>query len=316
MRLHYGDGMLLAGSCFTEHIGSRLERYRYAPLVNPFGILFDPDSLARAFRRIAARETYTPAELVQHDGMYHSLDHHGAFSGRDAERVLARINESLLRAHEFLSGARAVFISPGTSQVYRYRPTGARVANCHKIPQDRFERQRLTVDECQASLRSVCRSIREVNPDALVCLTVSPVRHLRDGLHAGQLSKATLLLAIDALQAEDPAIRYFPAFEIQHDELRDYRYYDRDMAHPAPLAVEIIWSRFAATCLDEGDVAFHSSLEKVCQAMEHRFLHADRDAIRTFANGQLRTIDRLAEQRPEADWQPLRLHFFRLAEPD
>lgn len=308
--------MLLAGSCFTEHIGERLERYLYAPFVNPFGILFDPESLARAFRRIAGKKMYSHQELIAHDGLYHSLDHHGVFSGRDADDVVSRINGSIVEAHDHLATSRAVFVSPGTSLVYRYRPTNVRVANCHKIPQDRFERQRLSVDECLDALRSTCQSIRHVNPQALICLTLSPVRHLRDGLHASQLSKATLLVAIDALQAEDPSIRYFPAYEIQHDELRDYRFYDRDMAHPSTLATDIIWSRFTGTCLDERDKAFHGSIEKLQQARMHRFLHPDREAIRSFANGQLRTIDRLARQLPQIDWQSLRLHFFRLTEPD
>jgi hypothetical protein len=288
----------------------------YTVNVNPFGILYNPVSMARAMRRIADRAVYAAEELVMQDGLYHSMDHHGAFSGADAGCVLAGINDALLAAHEALAQAQAVFISPGTAWAFTYAPSLAVAGNCHKIPASRFHRHLLSVNECVSAFADIYRQIRRVNPAAAICWTISPVRHLRDGLHGNQLSKATLLLAIESIMTRHPDTTYFPAYEILQDELRDYRFYDADMAHPSPLAIDVMWGRFAATCLHPDDRQYHAEIEKLRKAEAHRFIHETTPAVREFATRHLERIDALARTLPACDWQPLRHHFFRLAEPD
>src|SRR5690606_10290540 len=137
----------------------------------------------------------------------------------------------------------------------------------------------LSVDECVNAFADILRSIRTINPTAAICWTISPVRHLRDGLHGNNLSKATLLLAIESIMARYPDTNYFPAYEILQDELRDYRFYDTDMAHPSPLAIDILWSRFAATCLHPDDRQHHAEIEKLRKAEAHRFMHEQPSAM-------------------------------------
>lgn len=315
-RIRYTDPILLAGSCFAEHISNKLERYKYAIVSNPFGILYNPVSLAVSFDRIARLQFYDAAELVQHDGLYHSMDHHGSFSGKYIEAVLEKINTTLQAAHEHLKKSKVVCISPGTSKVYRYSVTSAIAGNCHKIPQSAFTSEQLTLQQCETAFEKIYASVQLLAPAANIIWTVSPVRHLKDGLVENQRSKATLILAISDIIRHHPASGYFPAYEIMMDELRDYRYYSRDLVHPSPVAVDIIWEAFCEGYLDAHDLAYHAPIEKIKRAMEHRFLYQDIETIRAFAQGQLNNIDQLARLLPDLNWQRERQFFFEFLEPD
>ncbi len=315
-RIRYSDSILMAGSCFAEHINSKLERYKYDIVSNPFGILYNPVSLAVSFDRVARLQFYVADELVQHDGLYHSMDHHGSFSGKDKDAVLEKINKTLQHAHEHLKKSKVVCISPGTSKVYRYAVTSAITGNCHKIPQASFTYEQLTMHECEVAFEKIYTSLQLLAPTAKIIWTVSPVRHLKDGLVENQRSKATLILAIRDIIQNHPGSDYFPAYEIMIDELRDYRYYARDLVHPTPVAVDIIWDKFCDAYLDAEDLSFHASIEKIKRAMEHRFLQDDQEAIHRFAKAQLNNIDQMARLLPDLNWQKERLHFFEFIDID
>lgn len=315
-KIKYGDAISMAGSCFAEHIADKLVRYKYDVLSNPFGILFNPLSIARSYERIASGQLYTEEELVTQDGLYHSMDHHGSYSGGNKEVVLEKINTALEKSRRHLSHSKFVFISLGSAKVYRFKKTGSIAGNCHKIPQDAFESFRITLPECQLELEKITRSIRQLSPMAHIIWTVSPVRHLKDGIEENQLSKSTLLLAIDDHLKNQKLDGYFPAYEIMLDQLRDYRYYARDLVHPSPLAIDIIWDIFSDTHLDVHDKETHQRIEKIHRAMAHRFLHDDREAIKLFAQNQLKNIEHLASLHPDMNWKEERQYFFQWTEPD
>jgi hypothetical protein len=315
-KLRYNDPVFMAGSCFTEHIGDKLARYKYDVLSNPFGILYNPASLATSFDRIARLAYYHADELVLYDGLYHSMDHHGAFSGKNKEVVLEKINQSIQLAHGHLKRSKIVCISPGTSNVYRYKESGTIVGNCHKIPQTHFNREGLTLSQCAEAFESMLDSIMKLASEARIIWTVSPVRHTRDGLIENQRSKSKLILGIEEVIRNHPESSYFPAYEIMMDQLRDYRYYARDMIHPSPLAVDIIWDTFCDTYLHPQDRVYHVPIDKIKRAMEHRVLHEDPEGIRAFAQGQLKNIEHLAGQLPDLNWQSERLHFFQYIDID
>lgn len=309
IKIHYRDKLFMAGSCFAEHISDKLERYKYDVLSNPFGILYNPVSLAHSFDRITRLDLYTADELEHQHGLYHSMDHHGMFSGKDKDVVLDQINLTLQHAHDHLKKSAFVCISPGTSNVYRFSKTGAIVGNCHKIPQSAFTRERLSAAQCIEAFEKSCLAIRHLSPDATILWTVSPVRHLRDGMIENQRSKATLILAIDCMMEIEKGMLYFPAYEIMMDELRDYRYYARDLIHPSPLAVDILWDVFSMTYLDAKEREFHAPIQKITKSMEHRFLHDDPPARRAFASGQLTNIENLSIQLPGLEWHTERQYF-------
>src|SRR6187551_513039 len=301
-KIQFRDQLAMFGSCFAEHISDKLGRYKYNVLTNPFGILYNPVSIARSIERIVHQQFYLAEELVMHDGLYHSMDHHGLFSGENREAVLSKINNTLKLAHEQLKKSSIVFISPGTSKAYTYHATNSIVGNCHKIPQSAFTYSQLTTAECDAAFEKIYADLKQISPKAEIIWTVSPVRHIRDGLIESQRSKAALIMAIDQFIKQHPSSGYFPAYEIMLDQLRDYRYFARDLVHPSEVAIDIIWEIFSTTYLHVEERKQHAAIEKIKKAMEHRFLHDHKETIKSFARGQLKTIDQIASILPDLNW--------------
>ena len=254
--------ILLIGSCFTDSIGQKMLQHGLHAESNPTGVLYNPLSIVQSLNGDMR------VELVQHEGLYHSMSHHGSFSGADSEQVLRRCLQSLAQLHQAIDQADVVFVTFGTAYVY-YR-NGNVVANCHKLPEAEFTRRRLTVDEILAAWRPVIRT----NTDKHWVFTVSPIRHKRDGMHNNQLSKAVLLMAIEQLQQDFPEqVTYFPAYEIVLDELRDYRFYADDLVHPAPVAVEYIWQRLCDTFVSPDTLTRMQHQYKQWLRSQHRPLH-------------------------------------------
>ena len=255
LRLSQQRKILLVGSCFTEHIGQRLRDFGFNVLVNPFGIMYKPVSIADCLRRCLQGEEVTASQLIRHEGLWHSWLHHGSFYSSDKEECLCRCNDTLREAHQFLQEPCDIIVTLGTAFVYEHQ--GHVIANCHKLPASQFTKRMLSVEEIVAAL----------NPYKAL-YTLSPIRHWADGAHGNQLSKASLLLAIERLQHP-----YFPAYEIMMDELRDYRFYDQDMLHPSPLAIEIIWERFQQTYMDADTIALGQRYHQLHLLEAHQPLH-------------------------------------------
>ena len=256
--------VLLIGSCFTEHIGAKMQSHDLQAACNPTGVLYNPLSIAQALNGDMR------VEIVEHDGLYHSMAHHGSFSGTDSEQVLRRCLQSLNDLHRLLAEADVVLVTFGTAFVY-YRE-GCVVANCHKLPEREFTRERATMEQIVTIWRPIIRS----NPDKHWLFTVSPIRHRRDGMHQNQLSKATLLLAVEQLQQEFPEqVTYFPAYELLLDELRDYRFYADDLVHPSAAAVDYIWQRLCDTYIAPATMAQMQLRHKEWLRAQHRQLIID-----------------------------------------
>ena len=249
-RLDFDSGIVSLGSCFSDEIGRRLQESGFRIEQNPFGTLYNPASIAQALHRIVDDREIGVDDLVQHEGLWHSWHHHGSFSRSTAEETIAACNGRIHKAHEALSEASLLMVTFGTAWVFEY--DGNVVANCHKLPPQMFTRRRMTVEEIVALWQPLLQELAAFYPKLNVLFTVSPIRHLADGAHGNQLSKSTLLLAIDELVAHgsgSAAACYFPAYEIVLDELRDYRFYTSDMVHPSELAVEVVWQRFRESCM-------------------------------------------------------------------
>ena len=296
--------LMLLGSCFTENIGKRLVENKFACDVNPFGVLYNPLSIAQAMRQMMDGRVYDEdsPELIEHQGQWHSLMHHGSFSDASREECLNRINRRLLEGATMLAKARVLLITFGTAYVYHHIEKGMVVGNCHKLPERTFNRQRLNTEEIVKEYAPLIQQLAEVNPKVHILFTVSPIRHLRDGLHANQLSKATLLLAIDELcQLMPERCSYFPAYEIMMDELRDYRFYADDMMHPTPLAVEHIWQRFADIFFPLPTKKFLQAWEEIRQGLSHRPFNPEGEQYKQFLSQIELRIHRLKEKYPTFD---------------
>ena len=250
-KIGYEDRILMLGSCFSDEIGEQMQQRHLPVTCNPFGTLYNPLSIAQAIQL-----TELP-ELVEHDGLWHSMAHHGSFSHPAKEETETAVRASIESMQKAFADATVVIVTFGTAWVYEWnqesgssnQESGVRnqdkyvVANCHKMPESWFSRRRLSVEEIVAAWRPIL----EQNKDKHWIFTVSPIRHIKDGLHENQLSKATLLMAVEAISHQHSAVSYFPSYEIMLDELRDYRFYADDLVHPSSLAVNYIWERFADT---------------------------------------------------------------------
>ncbi len=249
-KIGYEDRMLMLGSCFSDEIGEQMQQRHLPVTCNPFGTLYNPLSIAQAIQL-----TELP-ELVEYDGLWHSMAHHGSFSHPAKEETETAVRASIEHMQKAFEDATVVIVTFGTAWVYEWnKESGFRnqnkyvVANCHKMPEAWFTRRRLSVEEIVAAWRPILEQYK----DKHWIFTVSPIRHIKDGLHENQLSKATLLMAVEKLRnteyrVQNPdRVTYFPSYEILLDELRDYRFYADDLVHPSSLAVNYIWERFADT---------------------------------------------------------------------
>ena len=244
-QLDFSSGIVSLGSCFADEIGARLLESDFRIATNPFGTLYNPASIAAALNRIIDDRPIDEADLVQHEGLWHSWHHHGSFSRLTAKECLEACNSRIHQAHIALKEATLLMVTFGTAWVFEH--DGTIVANCHKLPPQEFVRRRMDIDEIVVLWQPLLNKLSTFNPKFSTVFTVSPIRHMADGAHGNQLSKSTLLLAIDQLTTQ--TIAYFPAYEIVLDELRDYRFYGSDMTHPAPLTVDIVWDRFQQACM-------------------------------------------------------------------
>ena len=262
-KIGYEDSILMIGSCFADSIGEQMEQRNLRVTCNPFGTLYNPLSIAQALTM-----TDMP-ELIEHDGLWHSMAHHGSFSRADRNEAEQVIRASIETMQKALREATVVIITFGTSWVYEWK--GERVVgNCHKLPESNFTRRRLTAEEIVAAWKPLL----ERYGDKHWVFTVSPIRHIKDGLHENQLSKATLLQAVEKLTGEAGLTAdYFASFEIMLDELRDYRFYADDLVHPSSLAVNYIWERFVDTFCTPQTKNEMNIQHKRWQFEHHRPLH-------------------------------------------
>lgn len=300
----YDDRIMLLGSCFTENIGRHLDENKFRVDINPFGTLYNPASVARAIRSLIQPEKYTSKEMFEHNGVYHSFTHHSRFSSASETEALEGINKRLEDSAEELKKITRLVVTFGSAYAYRLKSNGQIVANCHKLPDKMFTRERLSVDEIVKEWKELLLSLWEHNPKTKVMLTVSPIRHWKDGAHGNQLSKSTLLLAADYLKEEFPGqVDYFPAYEIMMDELRDYRYYADDMVHPSSLAIEYIWQRFTESCLTKDTQSILKEWNEIIKAINHKPFQPDSEAYSRFIHQTLLKMEQLHEKMPFFDME-------------
>lgn len=292
------DETLCMGSCFATHIGAWLQALKFPCLLNPFGILYNPVSIGKNLQRVLFPQPYTPENLVLGDGLWHSFDHHGAFSQPDLLETVANLNTRLQEAARFAQHTNRLILTPGTARVYTFKKTGEVVANCHKFPAAEFEHRRLGVGEVVAALAAPIEQWKAARPELEIILTISPVRHIRDGIIENQRSKATLVLALEELCRQFPFVHYFPAYELLLDDLRDYRFYEADMIHPNEQAIQYIRDYFAATFFSDATLELNRRITKIISAARHRPLHPDTPAHQRFVKQQLAAIAALEEEFP------------------
>jgi len=297
-RIRHQESILMIGSCFTENIGQYLQNAKFEVNINPFGILYNPQSISQALNIIQEKRLFSKGDLFQYDGLFHSYQHHGFFSNENAEQCLQKINNNIELASSQLLKTNVLFITFGTAYVYKLKKTGQIVGNCHKMPASEFERYRLDVRTIVNAWMDILKKIKRFNPQIKVIFTVSPIRHLKDGAHENQLSKSILLLAIDELCKLLDDVHYFPSYEIVMDELRDYRFYDEDMIHPNNVAVKYIWERLRNIYFSDETNSVINAWIKLDAAIHHRPFNPDSEGHKHFLKQTLLKVEDFRKKYP------------------
>jgi GSCFA family len=297
--ISYTDKILMLGSCFVENMGKRFQTLKYQALVNPFGVIYNPASMAQSLQKLANQHVYTEADIFEEQGVWRCLDFHSRFSSTHKQEFLDTLNQNMQKGRDFLNESTVWVLTFGTSWVYAFQKTTQIVNNCHKIPAAQFNRFRLSINEIQNYLNQIYTLTQSLpNRPRLVC-TLSPIRHLKDGLVENQLSKSALLLALHTLREAAPeTVAYFPAYELLLDDLRDYRFYASDMIHPSETAIDYIWERWEQSFLNAEDAPLRARIEKLQQALSHRPFNPDTASHRAFLSKQAEHIQTLEKQFP------------------
>jgi len=296
--ISHEDHIMMLGSCFAENIGTMLLKSKFDVNLNPFGILYNPVSVSQAMNKILRKEFFTEKDIFEYRGLYHSFFHHGCFSDVSKEKCLEKINASMQSAIEDLQEVKFLFVTFGTSYVYELKESSEVVGNCHKLPASLFTRYRLTVESIVNDWTALLNQLTEYNSNLQVILTVSPIRHLKDGAHENQLSKSVLLLAIDELCKQFDNIHYFPSYEIVLDELRDYRFYAEDMVHPNSTAIKYLWEKFSNIYFSDDSKQIINEWNKIDAAINHRPINPNSEEYKHFLNQTILKLDTFNAKYP------------------
>lgn len=281
------------GSCFVENIGDKLEYYKFQNTVNPFGVVFHPIAIEKLIERSVSKTYFTENDIFFHNGQWHCFEVHSLLSNTDKIGFLKMLNDKLDQLREGIISATHIIFTYGTAWVYRFLETKSLVANCHKIPQDKFLKELLSINEISESIKNTVGFIKSKNPNATIIATVSPVRHIKDGFVENSLSKAHLISAIHASLYQTATINkqlhYFPSFEIMMDELRDYRFYAEDMLHPNKTAISIIWEKFSNVWVSPETKSVQEEIASIQSGLHHRPFNPE-------SAGHLQFLEKLQEK--------------------
>lgn len=300
--ISYTDNIMLVGSCFTEHIGNYLAQVKFNTLQNPNGILFDPVSVCSSLISYIQNKQYKAEELFQLNESWHSWQHHSRFSDLNADDCLSGINASQQKAHNFLKNADWLIITLGSSFSYRLTETGEPVANCHKAPAQTFNKHLCSIEEIVTNFDSTIHQLFQFNSKLKIIFTISPVRHLRDGVVDNNRSKARLIESVHHLVNKFNKLYYFPAYELVIDVLRDYRFYDIDLAHPNYAATQFVLEKFSEACFTEDTTSLADEIKKLVLSKNHKPFNSQSNQHKQFLKSHYEKALQLQQQFPFLDF--------------
>ncbi len=307
--INYDDSILLVGSCFSEHMSERLINHRFKVLNNPNGILFNPLSVCDALDSYVQCREYEPVDLFYLNELWNSWDFHTRFSHICQQDALQGIQSSIAEAHQFVKSATRIIITLGSSFQYYLVENGRPVSNNHRAPSQWFEKRLLAIEVIEHRLRKTIAGIKNLNPGVQFIFTISPVRHIRDGVIANNRSKARLLEAVHSVCESEQGCYYFPSYELLIDVLRDYRFYDVDFVHPNFPATQFVWEMFVKHCIAPTEYRLMEQLKEITIAASHKPRFPDTEAHKKFRENYQKKITELDKKYPQLNIKELLIYF-------
>lgn len=300
-KISYRDKILFIGSCFSEEIGNKLKELKLNVLQNPNGILYDPLSISDALFSYFENKPFDEKNLFELNGLWHSWKHHSVFSGADKKDVLKKISASQSWAHAFLKEANFLIITLGTAFYYQLKDNDKNVANCHKAPSAFFEKKLIPTDEIISEMLSVLAALEIFNPKLKIIFTVSPVKHVRDGIVENNRSKAKLIEAVHSIEEQKENVFYFPSYELVTDVLRDYRFFKNDLVHPNETAINFVFENFCDSLLETESHKIMKEVRQILSAANHKPFFKESEAHKKFVDAQIEAIRDLEINYPNVD---------------
>ncbi len=308
-KIGYENKTLFIGSCFSENISTVLSEHGMRVINNPFGTLFHPSAIRDCLDAIITKKKFNGSEFFEKNERFHHFALHGELAHSTLSKSVEDVNTRVEFAHEFLKSASVLFITFGTAWVYEHKLSGTTVANCHKVPADEFNKRKLGVNDIVSDFSYMINHLRNFNPGLKIILTISPVRHLKDGFIENSHSKATLNIAVHEIIRRFENTDYFPAYELVMDDLRDYRFYAEDMLHPTEQAINYVFSKFAGVYFEKDTLELFNKVDEIRKAATHRPFNQNSEAHVKFLQAQLKKIDELAAEKKVAHLESLRMQF-------
>lgn len=302
-KINHQSIIILAGSCFAESLFQKLKYHKFSNAIYPFGTVYHPINLAWLLRKSLEGYKVSPEEIFENQGLFSHFQFNGNFSGNLPENCIDASNTALTKTGEFLKNADLLILTLGTANGYIFKETGELVGNCHKVPSHYFEKIMSSIKEMEVELSLLIQELWHVNPQVKIIITVSPVRHTKDGLESNLRSKARLIEVAHRLRDAYPeCIFYFPSYEIMMDDLRDYRYYQRDMIHPSELAIDYIWNYFSNAVFDQFTIETNKKIDHLQKSLLHRPIHGKSTHYLEFIQKLLMEMEQLAETESKIDF--------------
>lgn len=298
----YNSKVLSIGSCFAENMALKFDYFKFQNETNPFGIIFNPVSIEKLFRRVCEQDFFGEKDVFFYNERWHSFEVHSDLSNADRQQLLETLNKAITETFKQLKEATHIIITLGTAWVYRNIESDQIAANCHKVPQKQFSKELLSIEVIQKSIQNTIELIQGLNPDINFIFTVSPVRHIKDGFVENQLSKSHLFTALhDVLKTHNSqpvTHNYFPSYEIMMDELRDYRFYNEDMLHPNQIAIDYIWKLFSENYISENSFPVMKEVDEIQKSLRHRSFNPESEQHQKFLSKLQQKIKTLGEKQP------------------
>lgn len=295
-KLDHSKRLIAIGSCFSHTIGQRLEQAKFSININPYGTVFNPLSIFNLLDHAIEQSPLDETSIIQRDGLYLSHELHSSFKAASPEKLQQVFQKKNARLHKNLKKAEVLIITLGTSWIYEKKRSQELVSNCHKVPQKEFDKRLLHLEEIMTGFFTLKEKLDELNPKLRILLTVSPVRHTRDTLHGNAVSKSNLLLACHYLSQMADNVYYFPSYEMVVDDLRDYRFFEKDMIHPNAQAIEYIWEKFSSALFTEKAIKDCEQLTQIQSAIAHEAFNPKSEAHQQFLSRTLMKAEELNKE--------------------
>jgi hypothetical protein len=292
----YNSSLFFIGSCFATNISRALTADKFKVFSNPHGIVYNPLSIAKQLTDVATNRRITPTDVMEFNGQWLSLEHHGDFTHSNKEQAIGHMDKAITDGFNFIQTADKLFITLGTAWYYTYNPTEQLVANCHKIPAHFFTKKLAEVNQMVDALTHALHAVRKLNPQLDIIFSISPVRHLSNGFFENNLSKARLFEVVHQLQQRMENVYYFAAYEMVMDDLRDYRFFNRDLVHPSEEAIAYVLAHFEHTYFHSTTQQQRQHVQKLVKASTHRPFNWHSEAHQKFITSTQHKMEQLGHQ--------------------